>query len=543
GLRNLKAPAVLDGEIVVLDDAGHSGFELLQNYGRRPEGELAYYVFDILWLDGHDLTGLKLTDRKELLKTLLPKAGLIRYSDHINTKGKQFFKSAQKQKLEGIMAKNGQSQYKTGKRSEQIKTHLRQEAIICGFTEPRGSRKYIGALILGVYEKDRLKYVGHAGGGGNVQLLKDLLQKLKTIETGKSPFSQKIKPNAPVHWVKPKLLVEVSFSEWTADGLMRQPIFKGLRTDKDPKDVTQEKPVDDKNRKVKKASFEYSHLDKIFFKEAGYTKGDLVDYYTQAMPYILPYVTARPQNLLRQPNGYNGKSFYQKDVGDLAPEWVTTDSVYSESNDKNINYYVCDSPDSLLYMVQLGCIEINPWSSTVKKLDRPDWIVLDLDPEDISFKKVVEVALAAKEFLDELKIPALPKTSGKTGIHIYMPTKADYTYDQAKKFGEILAHLVHARLPGITSLERSPAKRQKRVYLDYLQNRESQTLAAPYSVRPTKFASVSTPLHWNEVNDKLDPTKFTIKNTFKRLEKEGDLWKSIFKQKVNISRVLKQYLP
>jgi bifunctional non-homologous end joining protein LigD len=243
-LRKLKKPAVIDGEIVMLDKDGRSGFELLQNYGNSG-GELAYFVFDILWLDGHDLRGLPLKQRKELLKALLLPKGPIRYSDHIETRGKDFFKSAQKQKLEGIMAKDAASPYKAGARSERwlkIKTHMSQEAIICGYTEPKGSRKYIGAFILGVYKRGKLKYVGHAGGGSNPLLLKELRQNLQKIEIEESPFDEKVRPNAAVHWVKPKILCEVSFSEWTSDGRMRQPIFKGIRNDKPAKDVNVESP-------------------------------------------------------------------------------------------------------------------------------------------------------------------------------------------------------------------------------------------------------------------------------------------------------------
>jgi len=243
-LRKLKKPAVIDGEIVVLDDSGRSRFELLQNYGTR-EGNLAYYVFDILWLDGHDLRGLPLVQRKEILRSTLPSGGPLRYSDHIEDRGKDFFKSARKQKLEGIMAKNGQSTYKSGARSDQwlkVKTHLGQEAIICGFTEPRGSRKYIGALILGVYKRGKLTYVGHANAGSSSDMLEELRQNLQKLEVDKSPFEEKVRPNAPVHWVKPEILCEVSFSEWTADGRMRQPVFKGIRTDKEPGEVVQERP-------------------------------------------------------------------------------------------------------------------------------------------------------------------------------------------------------------------------------------------------------------------------------------------------------------
>jgi bifunctional non-homologous end joining protein LigD len=235
---------VIDGEIVVLDEQGKSRFELLQNYG-QDAGRLAYLVFDILWLDGHDLRDLPLESRKEILRTLLPNKEPIHYSDHIKARGKQFFKTAQAQKLEGIMAKDITSRYRPDIRTDEwlkIKTHLRQEAIICGFTEPRGSRQHIGALIIGIYKRGKLKYVGHATPGGNVKRLKELRLRLEKLEVKDSPFDEKVRPNAPVHWVKPKLLAEVSFAEWTKDGLMRQPIFKGIRTDKDPKEVTEEKP-------------------------------------------------------------------------------------------------------------------------------------------------------------------------------------------------------------------------------------------------------------------------------------------------------------
>jgi bifunctional non-homologous end joining protein LigD len=283
---------------------------------------------------------------------------------------------------------------------------------------------------------------------------------------------------------------------------------------------------------------DFANLDKVFFPEAKITKGDLIDYYQAVAGVMLPYITSRPHNLLRQPNGYKGKSFFQKDVGDLPPEWVKKARIYSESNGKEIEYLVCDSADSLLYMVQLGCIEINPWSSRVKSLDKPDWVVIDLDPEDVPFHRVVEVANIARRITEELNIPTYPKTSGKTGIHIFMPLAAKYEYEQAKKFAEILARLIHQRTDDITSIERNPAKRQKKIYIDFLQNSEGQTLAAPYSVRPTPQATVSTPLKWDELSSRLKPTAFTIKNTIKRLDKVGDLWQPVIKDGVDIAKVL-----
>lgn len=549
-LRKLRNKVVLDGEIVALDEQGRSNFGWLQNYGRGSNGQLAYYVFDILWCDGHDLTDSPLLQRKQILQKVIIDNSIIFFSDHIKARGVDFYKTAEKQKLEGIMAKNCVSKYRQDFRSKQwlkIKTHMRQEAVIGGFTEPKGSRQYIGALILGVYEADKLRYIGHTGGGIPPKLLPELRKQLQSLEQANSPFSDKFKPNAPVHWVKPKLLAEVSFSEWTEDGHMRQPIFAGLRSDIDPKQVVQEIPKegeqvkkDSKKSAPSSAKLEFSHLDKVFFDKAGYTKGDLVDYYSQISQYILPYIKDRPHSLLRQPNGIDGESFFQKDMDHMPPKWIKTKPIYSESNQKNINYLVADTKDSLLYMVQLGCIEINPWNSKITHLDKPDWCVIDLDPEDISFEEVVKVANTVHQLCEELKIPSYPKTSGKTGVHIYIPLGAKYTYEQCKQFAQILANIIHERASKTTSIERSPKKRQQKIYVDFLQNRAGQTLAAPYSVRPTPAASVSTPLHWDEVHPKLSPDQFTIKNMSKRLDDVGDIWKPVLGKGINLTSVLKQ---
>lgn len=547
-LHDLAKPCVLDGEIVMVDPQGNSRFALLQNYLRGAEGQLQYQAFDILWLDGKDLRGLPLTERKRLLKETLRENDIIRYSDHVVGQGKKFFAAAEKAGLEGIMAKRADSVYKTNYRSKQwlkIKTHKRQEVVIGGFTEPKGSRKHIGALLVGIYEGDTFRYVGHVGGGIPTPQLKPLRDKLEGLERKTSPFSETVRPNAPVHWVTPKLLCEVTFGEWTNDGRMRQPIFIGLRSDKDPKSVSKEvamprpEPKKTTPSGVTPRQFEFTHEDKIFFPEKKYTKGDLIAYYKAISDTMLPYVLDRPCNLLRQPNGYKGASFFQKDMKGAAPGWVKTEAVYSESNKKDLHYFVCDSGEALLYMVQLGCIEINPWSSTVKHLDRPDWAVIDLDPEGIGFDKVIEVATVVHEICEDLDIPSYPKTSGKTGIHVFIPLDAKYTYEQARQFAQLLATLVHERTENVTSLERDPKKRQHKIYLDYLQNRESQTLAAPYSVRPTLSASISTPLDWSEVNAKLDPATFTIENMPDRIKKVGDLWKPVLGKGIDLRTVLR----
>lgn len=548
-LSDFPHQVVLDGEIVAVDEQGRARFEWLQNWSSSPQGQLAYYVFDILWCDGHGLTDLPLIERKKILKEVVSGSNIIHYSDHIEGQGTRFFEMAKQQKLEGIMAKKADSRYIQGYRSKnwlKIKTHLRQEAVIGGFTEPRGSRKHIGALILGVYEGDRLRYIGHTGGGIPTDQMPALRTQLEKLKRDNSPFADKFKPNAPVHWVMPELICEVSFAEWTSDGHMRQPIFVGLRGDKTPKAVRREEAIQPaahtkepshKARSVAKLKF--GHREKVFFPKTGLTKGDLIDYYQSVAELMLPYLKDRPHSLLRQPNGISGQAFFQKDM-QHPPDWIKTAAIYSESNQKDIHYLVADSADSLLYMVQLGCIEINPWNSRLGHLENPDWCVLDLDPEGIGFSEVVKVALEIRCLCDELKIPAYPKTSGKTGIHIYIPLAARYDYEQVKQLGQLLAELAHARTARTTSLERSPKKRQQKIYIDFLQNREGQTLAAPYSVRPTDVASVSTPLHWDEVNASLNPAKFTIKNMVNRIKNVGDIWQPVIGEGVDIKKILDQ---
>jgi len=328
---------------------------------------------------------------------------------------------------------------------------------------------------------------------------------------------------------------------------MRHPQFEGMRPDKKPTDVHREKSANTKSPAKKstgssaegKYKFEVTHLDKVFFPKHGYTKSDILEYYESVAEYILPYLKDRPHSLNRMPSGISGESFYQKNNEHL-PDWVPHTDIFSKSNNENLRWIVGGDLQSLLYMVQLGCVEINPWNSRVGHQARPDWIVIDLDPEGVGFKQVVEVALVVKQVCDEWGVPTHPKTSGKTGLHIYIPMAAKYTYKQAKDFAQLIAIEVNKRLPKITSVERLPEKRQHRVYVDFLQNRAGQTLAAPYSLRPTPDATVSMPLHWNEVTPKLLPTDFTIKNALKRLKHTGDLWKPVLGKGVDLSRVLKK---
>ncbi len=550
-LKTFEKNMILDGEIVVLNYEGKSSFQLLQIHGKTGKGNLVYYVFDILYLEGKDLTDFPLADRKEILKNILPDIPGIRYNDHILNEGKAFFNLVVRKKLEGIIAKNIHSKYQINKRSGEwlkLKIKKRQKAVIGGYTKPKGSRSYFGALVLGAYnDKQELIYIGHTGGGFSEDDLKNIYKKLQPLERKTSPFKKKPGTNTPAAWVSPELICEVEFSEWTDEGLMRHPVFLGLREDKKSETVQIEIPHEKINpekilKGTKKASsdkhLKLSNLDKIYWPDEGYTKGDLIDYYKKISKYILPYLKDRPESLLRHPDGIIGKRFFQKDISQLNTDWLKTEDIFSESNDKDITFLICNDEKTLTYMANLGCIEINPWFSRIGSLENPDYMVIDLDPEEIDFDKVVETALVVKEVLDEAGAESYCKTSGATGLHIYLPLGAKYNYDTAKDFAHIIAKLVYAKASKITSLERSPSKRKKKVYLDYLQNRKGQTLAAPYCVRPRPGAPVATPLEWKEVKQGLSPDDFNIKNIFKRLDKKGDLFKNVLAKGIDIKECL-----
>lgn len=543
-LHDFKHDVIVDGEVVVIDKDGAPHFEWLQNWNRARDGALHYYIFDILWCDGHNVRSMPLTERKKLLKQILPKNDVLRLSDDIPTEGQKLFKEMERRHLEGMVAKKADSPYQEDARGAnwlKIKTHMRQEVVIAGFTEPRGGRKYLGSLIVGVYDKDGFVYVGHSGGGIPDNQRMELRAHLAKRERKTSPFATDIpKTDTAVHWVRPELVCEMSFSEWTKEGYMRQPTFEGMRPDKKPTDVHREKAKKEAPLAPVKTSgspVEFTHLDKVFFPKHKYTKGDLVGYYTSVKDFILPYLKDRPCSMLRMPNGITGEGFFQKNNEHL-PSWVPHTDIFSDSNNADLRWIVGGDLNTLLYMVQLGCVEINPWSSRVQQLDKPDWAVIDLDPEGVTFKDVIDVARTVHQVCEEWKVPAYPKTSGKTGIHIFIPMQAKYTYEQVKNFAHLLVLEVNKRMPDITSVERMPEKRKHKIYLDFLQNREGQTLAAPYSVRPTPDASVSMPLHWDEVTPSLKPTDFTIKNALARLQKVGDLWKPALQKGVDLKKVL-----
>lgn len=519
---NIKDNMILDGEIVVEDAKGKSRFQWLQDYEDHPgKGKLKCYVFDILYFNGYDLTPLPLLQRKRILEALLPTQDDIIYSKHILGKGTQALKKVSQQGYEGLIAKKTDSPYHVSKRSKnwlKIKVVKEQEMVVGGYTEPKGTRNGFGALLLGYYEHNQFIYSGKVGTGFNETSLKDLHHTLKKLTVKTCPFVKKPKePN--VSWVKPELVVQVKYSEWTEAGSLRHPVFVGLREDKKPEEVGREIPA---------SSVPITHPEKVFWPQEGYTKGDVIAYYDRMGEYVLKYIKDRPQSLRRNPNGMKDEGFFQKDMAGKAPKWTKTHRLKSSSEGESIEYLICNDKETLLYMANLGCIEINPWSSRTGHINNPDYIIFDLDPHKASIEDLVTTAKKVKEVLDQLKIKSYLKTSGGKGLHIFIPVQPKYTYNQTREFSRLISQTVHNALPEITSLERMPKKRVGKVYLDFLQNGKGKTMACAYSLRPKEGATVSTPLEWSELNDRFDIKKYNIKTVPERIQKTGDPWEHFF---------------
>ncbi len=548
-LKKLKHNVILDGEIVLLNEKDLPDFQKLQYYENHLNYPLIYYAFDILQLDGKNIEHLPLEERKKLLKQLLKKNQTIRYSDHVDANGIAFFETAKERGLEGIIAKKKDSQYARGSRSKEwlkIKNVQSTEVVIAGYTEPKGGRTHFGSLIIANKKGKAWEYRGHVGTGFPAALLASLKKKMEPLETDVSPFKTKVALNGEVTWLKPKLVADIAYTEVTRDNIFRHPVFLRLREEKQTNDVNEEvmEEITEVKRneelKVGKYSVAITNRHKIYWPDEGYTKGNVIDYYDKMADYILPHLKDRPLSLRRNPNGIRDEGFFHKDAGENAPAYVDVFKVDSESSNKVIDYIVCNNKATLLYVANLGCIEINPWNSTTKKPDNPTWMVIDIDPSNKNkFTEVVDTALATKMILDKAGVESYCKTSGASGLHVYVPMKNKYDYKTVKDFAHIVGTLVQEQLPGTTSVERSLKKRGQKIYIDYLQNRSGQTLATVYSLRPKKGATVSTPLDWKEVTHKLHPSQFTIENILSRVEKKGDLFLPVISNTTNINKALK----
>jgi bifunctional non-homologous end joining protein LigD len=588
-MKGWTVDAVLDGEILVIEKDGKANFSALQNWRSEADGHLVYYIFDLLWYEGKNIMELPLSERQAILKEILPtNDDNIRLSQVFTVNGLEFFEAAKKMGLEGIMAKRRDSTYIADNRSKdwlKIKVNQRQEVVIGGFTKNSGSAKQFSSLLLGVYENGKLQYVGKVGTGFTEKMQKEMMQKFKPLITDKIPFTSEPDinkpsrfrpnpPNATATWLKPSLVCEVSFTEVTGDGVFRHPSFEGMRSDKKATEVVRETAaettefINEKHeaevsetvslvsapkgngrqtllnpneetqvKKIKGHELKFTNLSKVYWPEDGYTKRDMFNYYYQVAEYILPYLKDRPQSLNRFPNGIHGMSFYQKDVKGKAPSWVKT-FPYTTGDGEDKEFLVGDDEATLLWMASLGCIEMNPWFSTIQHPDDPDYCVIDLDPDKNTFDQVIQAAQEVKKILDALGIPGFPKTSGSTGMHIYIPLGAKYSYDQSQMFGKLIVSIVHNELPDFTSLERQIKKREGKMYLDFLQNRPGATIAGPYSLRPKPGATVSMPLHWDEVKKGLTMRDFTIKNAIARIKSEGDLFKGTLQKGIDMEKAL-----
>lgn len=604
-----KRSLVLDGEIVALSDGEPARFQELQSRMHVKESQVierhssstpaALILFDIL-MDGDEILMREpwAVRRERLVKRVGKRVTQqLRVTDSVEGNGKKMLDKARREGWEGVITKRKDSRYEPGHRSRnwlKLKIEFRQEFVVGGFTEPRNSREHIGALLLGYFDGDRFIYVGHTGGGFTRQGLEDMYRRLKPLEIKTSPFVETLKTNETAHWVKPEVVVEAKFSEWTADRRLRQPIFLGVRDDKNAKEVgieatsVQKKPTragrvtkraprstvaaraiapkkaaPAKSRRSTASSrvkpdteslllqltelekkrgdgtldlgdgktLKVSNLDKVFFPKEKYTKGDVMRYYTRIAEFILPTILDRPLVLKRFPNGIEGESFYQQKAVDTTPAGVRVEMI--QTSDGEQPRYVGADLLALLYTIQLGAISVDPWHSRVQSLQYADYTIIDLDPGPrANFGRVIQVARWAKEVIDGFGLNAAIKTSGSRGLHIYLPLPARTPNDAATLVAQLIATKVADAHPKEATIERFvKARGAATVYVDYLQNIQGKTVAGPYCVRAKPGATVSTPLEWSELTDDLDPHDFHIGNVAERFEKVGDIWNEAMRKK------------
>jgi len=539
---------VLDGEVCAIDEQGRTSFSAMQKGGYP----LVYYVFDLLELEGMPLIDLPFVERRERLDDILDRRNQTVQLSETFEDGHALEQAALQQGLEGVMAKRAQSRYEPGRRSrEWLKVKpgkQRQEFVIAGYTKGQGRRAgRLGALILAVNRGGELHYVGNCGTGFTETEIDKLLKLLKPLERPTSPFPAV--PKMPrirkgdVVWVDPKLVCEVEFVEWTHDGHLRAPSYQGLREDKSPDEVRPELPLESEIRRGKRV-LRLSNLDKVFWPEEGITKGDLLAYYRDVAGVLVPHLENRPFTMKRYPDGAFGKFFFQKDAPKHMPEWIARKAFRATSRESRqkrmISYPLVNDELALLWMVNMGCIDMNVWYSRVDKPERPDFVLFDLDPSpDVGFKETVEVALLVKEVLDALELEGFPKTSGSDGIHVLVPVARRYTYADTREFAEIVARTLASTHRGLVTTEWSKQKRRG-VLIDSNQNGEGKTIASVYSVRPREGAPVSTPLRWEEVTEELDPRHFTMEVVLGRIERDGDLYEPVLTRRQSIGAALRK---
>jgi bifunctional non-homologous end joining protein LigD len=573
---------ILDGEVVVMDDEGKPSFARLQRRGRLKNsleiGQAAvelpatFFAFDLVAFEDFDLRDVPLVERRRLLMEIVPKLGAVRGLDYIAREGELMFREVTKLGLEGIIAKRADSTY-TARRSSnwlKIKAERTGDFVIVGYTQPQGSRAFIGALQLAEFVEGRLCYAGRVGTGMDDAMLRELIALLSpdirrdapchgmAVTPGAEPLpSESIPETKTTTWVEPRYVCEVQYREVTPDGLLRHSSFLRMRDDKRPDECERARGADpstslgmtgadpstraapslgmttsaapnerrespavipsERSESRDLHSIKLSNLKKVYWPAERYTKGDLIEYYRAAASWMLPYLRNRPLVMTRFPDGIEGKQFYQKDAPEFAPEWIRTQSIWSEESQRTVKYFVCDDEDSLLYIANLGCIPIHIWASSVGSLEQCDWCVIDLDPKEAPFSDVIRCAQVLHRLCERIGLQHYVKTTGKTGLHILVPLARLCTYEQSRTLGELLARVMLREVEDIATITRQVTKRGDKVYLDYLQNRHGQTIVAPFSVRPLPGATVSMPLRWDEVVDGLNPKDYTIRSAMDRM--------------------------
>jgi bifunctional non-homologous end joining protein LigD len=553
-VKAVKTPdAVVDGEVCRLDPTGRSSFSELQ----QGDGPLVFYAFDLLELDGEPLLDEELAARKDRLRKLLDTRNRTVFLSDDFDDGDALLEAAAKQGLEGIMAKRLASKYVPGRRTRdwlKLKVHGEQEFVVAGYTRGSGRRAgTFGSLVLGVFDEGRLRYVGNVGTGFNDAEIRRLLTLLKPLERSTAPFPEA--PKMPrirkgdVQWVEPRLVAQVRFGEWTHDGHLRHPAYLGIREDKDPSEVEAELPrsatgIPEVIRKGKR-ELRLSNLDKPFWPDEGIAKGDLLEYYRAVAGVLVPHLRDRPFTMRRYPDGAYGKAFFQKDAPGHMPDWIPTFRALVSTRDKGrtkkwVEFPLVNDELALLWMVNMGCIDMNTWYSRVDRPDRPDFVLFDLDPTpEVPWQQTIEVALILKELLDTLELESFPKTSGGKGFHVLVPLDRRSSFEDTRSFAEIVAGAIARAHPKLATTEWSKARRRG-VLIDANQNGEGKTIASVYSVRPKPGAPVSTPFRWDEVDEKLDPSSYTMPVALERVRELGDVYAGVLTARQSLSKALRK---
>lgn len=526
--------AIFDGEVVVLNEEGRPDFQRLQNSIKEGlKAPFIYYLFDLLYLAPYDLRPLPLIERKSLLAPLIAASAssILRYSDHIIGQGNDVFKQACDMALEGIIAKQIHSPYE-GKRTLswlKIKCCQRQEFVIGGFSQPKGSRTCFGSLFIGVFnEQGEFVHTGNVGTGFTDKSIKSLYEKMKPLIIDKSPFKKRPPDAKTATWVKPELVIEVEFSQWTEEGRLRHPSFKGLRLDKPATEVVKEnvkpvEPIEKKESKIKNTAIILSNPDKILYPEDKITKQDLFDYYDEISDHILPYIRNRFLSLVRCPSSYT-QCFYQKHLNQKSDHLLSLP--VQDKNGDTEQYLYLNDKEGLLSLVQMGVLEIHPWGSTVKQYEYPDILIFDLDPgTGVAWSQVVDAAFDIRDRLASYSLRCFVKTTGGKGLHLVIPIKPDHDWDMLKNYTHVFAEYLEKINPQNYISTMAKVKRKGKIFVDYLRNQRGATAIAPFSTRARRHAPVAVPLHWEELSGRSDDHFYTIHTLPKRLKQlKNDPW-------------------